>query len=253
MTRNLVVVTTYNERENLPALIDEIFAQAPEVDLLVVDDSSPDGTGAWVQERSVREPRLKLLARPGKQGQGSAVLAGLRYAIDNAYDTVLSMDADFSHSPRYIRGLQSGLEGDPAADVVIGSRYVHGGGVEGWPFKRRLMSRAVNTYTRLMLRLRTHDCSGGFRCYRVAKLAELDFSQMVSRGYSFHEEFLWRVTRLGCRVVETPITFVDRVKGNSKINAHEAWNAVRVIFNLGIQERFGNRTPPPSLNRDNGE
>jgi dolichol-phosphate mannosyltransferase len=240
MTRNLVVVTTYNERENLPTLVDEIFTHAPAVELLVVDDNSPDGTGAWVRERALSEPRLKLLARPGKQGQGSAVIAGLRYAVEHNYDAVLSMDADFSHHPRYIRDLLAGLQGEPAAaDVVIGSRYVSGGGVEGWPLRRRLMSRAVNIYTRLMLRLRVRDCSGGFRAYRVARLAQLDFSQIVSTGYSFHEEFLWRVKRLGCRIAETPIVFVDRVKGESKINMREARIAVWLIFKLGLQERFG--------------
>ncbi|HVU88228.1 MAG TPA: polyprenol monophosphomannose synthase [Pirellulales bacterium] len=241
MTRTLVVVTTYNERENLPSLVDEVFAHAPQVDLLVVDDNSPDGTGAWVRERATGEPRLKLLARPGKQGQGSAVVAGLRYSIEHGYDAVVSMDADFSHHPRYIRDLLAGLEGDAAADVVIGSRYVPGGGVEGWPLRRRLMSRAVNVYTRLMLGLRARDCSGGFRAYRVARLAQLDFSQIISTGYSFHEEFLWRVKRLGCRIAETPIVFVDRVKGHSKINMHEARTAVRVIFKLGLQNRFGRK------------
>jgi dolichol-phosphate mannosyltransferase len=239
MTRNLVVVTTYNERENLPTLVDEIFAHAPQVDLLVVDDNSPDGTGAWVRECALGEPRLKLLARPGKQGQGSAVVAGLWYAIEHGYDAVLSMDADFSHHPRYIRDLLAPFEAESTSDVVIGSRYVPGGGVEGWPPRRRLMSLAVNIYTRLMLRLRVRDCSGGFRAYRVTRLAQLDFGQIISTGYSFHEEFLWRVKRLGCRITETPIIFVDRVKGHSKINMQEAWTAVRVIFKLGMQERFG--------------
>ncbi len=148
------------------------------------------------------------------------------------------MDADFSHHPRYIPQLFAALEGG-AADVVIGSRYIPGGGIEGWPLKPRLMSRYINIYTRLMLRLRTRDCSGGFRCYRVARLAELDFQQLISRGYSFHEEFLWRVKRIGCRIAESPIIFVDRVKGDSKINAYEAWTALHVIFKLGLQERFG--------------
>ena len=256
MTRTLVVVTTYNERENLPPLVDEIFAHVPQADLLVVDDNSPDGTGAWVSERAADEPRLKLLARPGKQGQGSAIIAGLRYAVEHGYDAVLTMDADFSHHPRYINSLLAGLETEQvAADVVIGSRYVPGGGVEGWPLRRRLMSRAVNIYTRMMLGLRVRDCSGGFRAYRVARLAQLDFSRIISTGYSFHEEFLWRVKRLGCRIAETPIIFVDRVNGYSKINMHEARTALRVIFELGLQDRFGraDETTPqePSGKADN--
>jgi dolichol-phosphate mannosyltransferase len=242
MTRNLIVLTTYNELENLPTLVDEIFKCAPQVDVLVVDDNSPDGTGRWVAERGASEPRLKLLARQGKLGQGSAVVAGLRYAVEQGYDTVISMDADFSHHPRYIPQVLAGLErsaGGKHFDVMIGSRYVSGGGVEGWPLRRRLMSRAVNIYTRRLLRLRTRDCSGGFRGYRTDCLARLDFSQLISTGYSFHEEFLWRLKRLDCRIGETPIVFVDRVKGYSKINAHEAWTAVRLIFKLGLQERFG--------------
>jgi dolichol-phosphate mannosyltransferase len=240
-SRNLVVLTTYNEIENLPALVDQIFAHAPEVDLLVVDDNSPDGTGQWCREKGMTEPRLKLMARAGKLGQGSAVISGLRYAIDHGYDSVLTMDADFSHHPRYIPKLLAGTNCslDGAADVMIGSRYVPGGGIEGWPLRRWLMSRAVNWYARLLLRLCMKDCSGGFRAYRVARLAQLDFSQLISTGYSFHEEMLWRLKRLGCQLTETPITFVDRVKGTSKINAYEAWTAVRVIFKLSLRERFG--------------
>ena len=239
MTRILVTVTTYNEIENLPSLVDEVFRCAPNVDLLVVDDNSPDGTGAWCRERGAGEPRLRLLARPGKLGQGSAVVAGLQYAIEKGYDYVVTMDADFSHHPRYLPPLIAGMDdGDGArADVMIGSRYIAGGGVEGWPLRRRLMSRTVNWYARLLLRLPTRDCSGGFRCYRVSRLAELDPRTLVSRGYSFHEEILWRLKRLGCRIGETPITFVDRVKGQSKINAREALTAVRLIGQWGVCER----------------
>lgn len=238
--RKLVALTTYNEIENLPPLVEQIFAQVPDADVLVVDDDSPDGTGQWCRERSATEPRLKLLARPGKLGQGSAVIAGLRYAIEHGYDAVVTMDADFSHQPRYLSELLDAVLGSGSAglDVMIGSRYVPGGGVEGWPLLRRLMSRGINIYTRLALRLRTRDCSGGMRAYRVAKLAQLDFNQLVSTGYSFHEEMLWRLKRLDCRLGETPITFVNRVKGKSKINAREAWRAVRVIFRLGLREHF---------------
>ncbi|HEY1601273.1 MAG TPA: polyprenol monophosphomannose synthase [Pirellulales bacterium] len=239
--RTLVALTTYNEIENLPALVDAIFAAAPDVELLVVDDNSPDGTGNWVREKSATLARLHLLARPGKLGQGSAVIAGLRYAIEHSFDYVITMDADFSHHPRYIAPLRASMNdhGAELIDVGIGSRYVPGGGVVGWPLRRRMMSKSINWYTRLLLRMRTRDCSGGFRCYRVAKLAQLDFSQLISRGYSFHEEMLWRMKRLDCRLGETAITFVDRVKGQSKINLYEAWTALRVIFRLSLSERFG--------------
>lgn len=236
----LIVVTTYNEIENLPRLVDEIFAHAPAVDVLVVDDDSPDGTGDWCAKRAAAEPRLRLLSREGKQGQGGAIVAGMQHAIAHTYDYVLTMDADFSHHPRYIPNLVGGMEGagQPAADVMIGSRYVAGGRIEGWPLARHLMSRAVNWYARRLLRLPVRDTSGGFRCFRVARLAELDFAALKSRGYSFHEEILWRLKHLGCRLAETPITFVDRTHGTSKINAREALTAVRVIFALGLKERF---------------
>jgi len=239
--QTLVILTTYNEIESLPALVDEIFASAPAVHLLVVDDNSPDGTGPWCLKRGESEPRMRLLSRAGKLGQGSAIVAGMRYALDQGYEFVVTMDADFSHHPRYIPALLARLavEGRDGADVVIGSRYVAGGRIEGWPWHRHLMSRSVNRYARAMLRLSTRDCSGGFRAYRLARLAQLDYGQLISRGYSFHEEFLWRVKRLGCRLAEEPITFVDRVKGTSKINAREAWIAIRVIFRLGLSERFG--------------
>ena len=185
---------------------------------------------------------MKLLARPGKQGQGSAVVAGLQYAVAHGYDAVLTMDADFSHHPRYIPQLFAGLEGGAAAaDVVIGSRYIPGGGIEGWPLKAPADEPVYQHLHAPDVALRTRDCSGGFRCYRVARLAELDFQQLISRGYSFHEEFLWRVKRIGCRIAESPIIFVDRVKGDSKINAYEAWTALHVIFKLGLQECFGRR------------
>lgn len=243
MSRTLVSVTTYNEIENLPALVDELFHHAPSVDLLVVDDNSPDGTGNWVQTRCSAEPRLHLLARPGKLGQGSAVIAGLKYAIDHNYDYALTMDADFSHHPRYVPHLIAGMEPSDEAvrDVMVGSRYIAGGGVEGWPLRRRLMSRCINSYARLLLRLPIRDCSGGFRCYRVSRLADLDPTTLISRGYSFHEEILWRLNRLGCRIAETPITFVDRVKGQSKINLREAATALRLIAQWGGCEWCGMR------------
>ncbi len=238
--RKLVVTTCYNEIENLPSLVDEIFRTTPDVEVLVVDDNSPDGTGTWCAEKSRSEPRLHLLARTGKLGQGSAVIAGLRYAIAHDYDLVLTMDADFSHHPCYVPDLFDGLaaDGGTGTDVMIGSRYISRGGVEGWPLRRRLMSRAINLYTRALLGVRVKDCSGGFRAYRVPKLAELDLDALRSRGYSFHEEMLWLLKRAGCRFGETPITFVDRVRGKSKINMREAWIAVRIIFSLAMRDLF---------------
>jgi dolichol-phosphate mannosyltransferase len=233
----LVTVATYNEIENLPRLVEDIFRYVPEVDLLVIDDNSPDGTGDWCDRRATEDPRVHCLHRSGKLGLGTATIAGMRYAIEHGYRQVLNMDADFSHDPRFLPALLARMDAAdlPPADVVIGSRYVRGGGVEGWPLKRHLMSRGVNMYARSLLGLRPRDCSGAFRCYRTGLLTKLDFDAIVSRGYSFQEEILWRLKRVGARFAEVPITFVDRVRGTSKINPGEARDALRILFRLGCK------------------
>jgi dolichol-phosphate mannosyltransferase len=232
----LVTVATYNELENLPQLVKEIWDQVPAAHILVIDDNSPDGTGRWCDERAPAEPRLKCLHRPGKLGLGTATIAGMQYAIEHDYDFVLNMDADFSHHPRYIPAILSGMD---HADVSIGSRYCAGGGTKDWPAQRRFMSWAVNTYARSLLGLTPRDTSGAFRCYRVALLKQLDFSTIKSRGYSFQEEILWRLKRLGARMTETPIVFADRERGQSKINKQEAINAIRLIARLGVTNWLG--------------
>jgi dolichol-phosphate mannosyltransferase len=235
--KTLVTTATYNEIDNLPLLVDEIFRHAPDVDLLVIDDSSPDGTGEWSDRKAHEDPRVRVLHREGKLGLGTAIVAGLRYAVDHGYRYALNIDADFSHHPKYLPELIGGMDppGGPAVDVMIGSRYIPGGGIEGWPLKRYLMSRSVNIYARWLLGLKPKDCSGGYRCYRVSRLAELEFNKMLSHGYSFQEEILWMLKRQGCRIGETPIVFVDRVRGSSKINSREAWNALWVIMALGAK------------------
>jgi dolichol-phosphate mannosyltransferase len=239
--KTLVSVATYNEMENLPRLVDEIFHYLPQADLLVIDDNSPDGTGQWCDEAAARHSRIHCLHRPGKQGVGTAILAAMRYAVDHGYRHLLNMDADFSHPPRYLPILAAGMDPPdrPPVDVMIGSRYVPGGGTENWPWRRKLMSRAVNCYARWLLGLKANDCSGGYRCYRSALLAKLDHTLVRSRGYSFQEEILWRLARLGARIAETPIIFVDRRRGASKINLREAWDALRIIFWLGLGSRLG--------------
>ncbi len=237
----LVTLATYNEIENLPRLVDEILAVTPNVDLLVIDDNSPDGTGTWCDTKSAFEPRLHCLHRSGKLGLGTATIAGMQYALEHGYRFVLNMDADFSHHPRYLPALLAGMDhadGSPRVDVMIGSRYVRGGKIEGWPLKRHLMSRGVNTYARCMLGLPTKDCSGAFRCYRASLLEQVDFDAIRSRGYSFQEEILWHLKRLGATFGETPITFADRRHGSSKIDSREAWSALRVILSLGMQNWF---------------
>ncbi|HUY36392.1 MAG TPA: polyprenol monophosphomannose synthase [Pirellulales bacterium] len=239
--KTLVTVCTYNEIDNLPALVDEIFRHAPDVEVLAIDDNSPDGTGQWCERKSQDDPRLHCLRRAGKLGLGTAIVAGMRYAIEHGYKYTLNIDADFSHHPKYLPDLIGGMEpadGSPV-DVMIGSRYVPGGGVEGWPLRRYLMSWSVNVYARTLLGLKPKDCSGGYRCYRTTKLAQVDFDRLLSHGYSFQEEILWRLKRLGCRFAETPIIFVDRIRGSSKINTHEAWGAIWVILALGRKNLFG--------------
>jgi dolichol-phosphate mannosyltransferase len=231
----LVTVATYNEIENLPPLVDEIFFYAPAAELLVIDDNSPDGTGAWAVERAAADPRVHVIRRSGKLGLGTATIAAMRYAIEHEYDFMLNLDADFSHHPRHVPELIAGMDADPPVDVMIGSRYVRGGGVEGWPLRRKLMSRCVNLYARTLLGLPTKDCSGSFRCYRVSLLQQLDFDAIRSRGYSFLEEVLWRLKRLGARFGETPILFTERARGHSKINRREAIEALRIIAALGAQ------------------
>lgn len=239
--RTLVTVATYNEIENLPKLVDAIFEAVPQVDLLVIDDNSPDGTGRWCDERAMADSRVHCLHREGKLGLGTAIIAGMQHALEHGYKHVLNMDADFSHHPRYLPDLLAGMDppDGPPVDVMIGSRYVPGGGVEGWPWRRHFMSSGVNLYSRWLLGLKPKDSSGAFRCYRTELLARLDFSRVRSRGYSFQEEILWHLKRLGARFGETPITFVDRTAGSSKINSREAVAALGIIFALGVRNWLG--------------
>ena len=239
--RTLVSVATYNEIENLPLLVDEIFQHLPETDILVVDDNSPDGTGDWCDERGKSDSRLLCLHRSGKLGLGTATIAAMQYAIEHDYKYLLNLDADFSHPPRHLPDLLAGMEkdGEPAADVMLGSRYVKGGGTEGWPLHRKLMSRCVNMYARVSLGLKTKDCSGAFRCFRVELLKKIDFDSIRSRGYSFQEEVLWHLKRAGARFGESPFVFVDRERGQSKIDSREALTALWVIWRLGLRNWIG--------------
>ena len=240
--RLLISLCTYNELENLPLLIPEILAQLPWAEILVVDDNSPDGTGQLADDIAARDPRVHVLHRTGKLGLGSAIVAGFRYAIDQGYDFVLNMDADFSHHPRHLPALVALMDG---CDVAIGSRYVPGGRAVGWSLKRHFMSRSINIYARWLLWLKTRDNSGSYRCYRVSKLKELDLDLIRARGYAFQEEILYRCRRVGCRFAETPIVFEDRRLGLSKINYKETLAALWVIFRLGIDSLTGKPVRKP--------
>jgi len=239
--KTLVTVATYNEMENLPDLVERIFDTVPQVDLLVIDDNSPDGTGQWCDEKAADEPRLYCLHREGKLGLGTATIAGMKYGIEHGYKFVLNMDADFSHHPKYLPDFLAGMDPEDGrpVDVMIGSRYVPGGGVEGWGFKRHFMSQGVNFYSRWLLGLKPKDCSGAFRCYRTELLKKVDFDRVRSRGYSFQEEILWHLKRAGAVFGETPIVFADRERGASKINSKEAVAALWIIFALGVRNWLG--------------
>jgi dolichol-phosphate mannosyltransferase len=232
----LVTLATYNEIDNLPRLVGEILAALPDADVLVIDDNSPDGTGRLADELAAADGRIHVLHRPGKLGLGTATVAGFRWAIERGYGWLVNMDADFSHHPRYLPALRAAAA---TADVAIGSRYVPGGGVEGWGPLRHVMSRGVNWYARLLLGLPTRDNSGSFRCYRVARLAEIDLGRVRSKGYAFEEEILYRCRRVGCRFREVPIVFEDRRHGQSKINTREVCRALWDILNLGVESARG--------------
>ena len=234
--RILVSVATYNERENLPALISEIHKVLPEAHVLVIDDNSPDGTGRLVDERAAADSRVHVIHRSGKLGLGTAIVEGMRYAMEHGYDLFINMDADFSHHPRYLPAL---LEGMDKCDVMIGSRYIPGGGATGWPISRRVMSTGNNWLVRLLLRLPAKDCSGGYRCYRVPLLRRTNLENLRSRGYSFQQEVLYRCHRAGAKVGETPIVFEDRRAGTSKVNLREIVRSLSILLWLGIQSSFG--------------
>jgi dolichol-phosphate mannosyltransferase len=229
MPSTLVILATYNEIENLPNLVEEIFRVLPTADVLVIDDNSPDGTGRWCDERAQLEPRLKCLHRSGKLGLGTATLAGLQHSIDGGYEIAITMDADWSHDPKFIHALVAATE---QADVAIGSRYCPGGEIEGWPLRRRLMSRYINALTRRLLRIPVRDASGAFRAYRVDALKRVNLADIRATGYAYLEEMLWQLNRTGATFVEVPIVFRDRRAGASKINLQEALAKLSTLARL---------------------
>jgi dolichol-phosphate mannosyltransferase len=234
--RILVSLATYNEAGNIRSLIEEIHKYLPQAHILVIDDNSPDGTGKIVDELSAKDNRIHALHRSGKLGLGTATLAAMQYAMDQNYDYLQNMDADFSHPPRYLPGLIAGMKDH---DVMIGSRYTPGGGTENWPFARRVMSKSVNMVVRILFRMGVKDASGAFRCYRVSKLREAHLERVKSRGYSFQQEVLLRCHKAGCRLGEFPIIFENRRAGSSKVNKKEAIRSISMILWIGLRNFFG--------------
>jgi dolichol-phosphate mannosyltransferase len=230
--RTLVCIPTFDEAANILPLIDAIHAAAEEVDLLVIDDASPDGTGELVRERTLKDPFLNVMSRPGKLGLGSAYMAGFAYGLQHGYQSLVTMDADFSHPPAQLRRLLAAV--DDGVNLAIGSRYVPGGAVEGWGFNRRLLSAGGNAFARSLLSLQTHDCTSGFRCYGLRAVQFLVTRALRSSGYSALIELLARCERAGFTIAEIPITFVDRMHGKSKISRQEIGRAIVTVLRLGL-------------------
>lgn len=213
--KSLIVIPTYNERENIVGLIEDILRVAPATDILIIDDNSPDGTGRIADDLHAQKPQVKVLHRAGKLGLGTAYIRGFEYAIEHGYDFVFEMDADFSHDPRFLPDFFAKA---PEADLVIGSRYVKGGGTPNWSALRKFISGGGNTFARAVLRIPVHDCTAGFRCYRVSALASIDLSLIRAQGYAFQVEMAYIFWKRGFRIRETPIIFVDRRVGKSKMS-----------------------------------
>lgn len=231
MQRALILIPTYNERDNLPAIISAVEAVFA-CDFLVIDDNSPDGTGRLADELAAKDPRVKVLHRPGKQGLGTAYIAGFRYALREGYDYVFEMDADFSHDPKYLGPMLERAEA--GADMVIGSRWVRGGGTENWGVGRQIISRGGSFYARTILGVSIRDVTAGFICYRRRLLEALDLDSVQSNGYSFQIEMKYRAVRGGFRVEEVPIVFVDRRAGASKMSRKIFLEALSMVWKLRL-------------------
>lgn len=228
--RSVVIIPTYNERENIKRIIAAVLAQDPSIDVLVVDDGSPDGTGAIVDAIATDNSRVHTLHRAGKLGLGTAYVAGFKWALQRDYEFVFEMDADFSHSPDKLPAF---LEAIKTADLVLGSRYQHGHiNVVNWPISRLFLSYSANIYARRVTGLQIFDATGGFKCFRRRVLEAIDLSDVRSNGYAFQIEMTYRAWKKGFRIVEIPIVFVDRTEGSSKMSKRIVREAVWMVWRL---------------------
>jgi dolichol-phosphate mannosyltransferase len=225
----LICIPTYNERENLPSIVGELLRVAP-IDVLVIDDNSPDGTGAIADQLAEDHPgRVHVLHRPGKQGLGRAYLAGFEWALEQPYRYIFEMDADFSHQPRYIPEFLRAIQDH---DLVLGSRYVEGGGTVNWSKMRKLISRGGSLYARSILGVKVRDLTGGFKCFRREVLEALDLNSIQTTGYAFQIELTYRALQLGFKVKEIPIVFFEREAGKSKMDSSIVREAVRKVWSI---------------------
>jgi len=234
--RALVVVPTYNEAVNLPSIVPQILAQDPRLDVLIVDDNSPDGTGELADKMAAADGRVHVLHRPGKGGLGKAYLAGFRWALERDYELVFEMDADFSHDPKFLADFLRAAE---EADLVIGSRYKTGVNVINWPISRLLLSLGANQYARWITGMDIMDSTGGFKCFHRRVLETIDFDRVRSNGYSFQIEMSFRAWKKGFRLLEIPIVFTDRVEGQSKMNKRIMREAIWMVWWLRLKSLVG--------------
>jgi dolichol-phosphate mannosyltransferase len=232
----IVLIPTYNERANLPVIVSRLRGAVPEADVLVLDDNSPDGTGAVADQLAAADAQVTVLHRDSKMGLGAAYLAGFASALQRGYDVLVEMDADGSHQPEQLATLLGALAD---ADVVLGSRWVPGGSVVNWPIHRRALSVGGNIYVRVLLGMPVSDATGGYRAYRASALRVLDLHDVASQGYCFQVDLVWRAIRAGLSVVEVPITFVERTIGDSKMSRHIVAESLRYIMMEGVRYRLG--------------
>ncbi len=233
----LVAVCTYNEMSNIAELVQRIFAAVPEADLLIVDDESPDGTGQWALEQAASDPRIEVIIRHQQRGLGGATRRAFEFAVERGYEFLLNLDGDLSHAPESLPALLAVARKDPTIDVVVGSRYCPGGAVQGWPLRRKIMSRLVNRFAVTCLRLPVSDCSGSLRCYRVRALAAVDPGSLHSNGYAILEEVLIKLRAAGAKMAEVPITFNDRQAGDSKLTLPEAFRSASQLVRMAVAKR----------------
>ena len=234
--KSLVIVPTYNELENLPRLIPIVLSQDESIHILIVDDGSPDGTGAFVKEEMKKNDKIHLLEREKKMGLGTAYLAGFKYALQNNYDFIFEMDADFSHDPNELKNFLIAISDN---DLVLGSRYINGVRVLNWPMARLLLSFFASVYTRIITGMPIKDATGGFKCFRKKVLEAIDLDKVRSNGYSFQIEMTFKAYSKGFKIKEIPIVFSDRVKGKSKMSKKIVREAVTMVWKLRLQHMFG--------------
>jgi len=234
--RVLVIIPTYQERENVERIVERVVTAVPSVDVLVVDDGSPDGTGKIADELADADERVHVLHRTAKNGLGAAYIAGFDWGLERGYDVFVEMDADGSHAPEQLPRLLSALD---SADLVLGSRYVPGGAVVNWPRRREVLSRGGNLYVRLALGLELRDATGGYRAFRRTVLEDIDYAAVASEGYCFQVDLARRTLAAGYRVVEVPITFVERVRGESKMSGDIVREAFLRVGEWGLHHRSG--------------